>query len=303
MDTSWRRSTWRRVILALASIPIAVIANGARIVGTGLCVQYWNPDKAVGFFHEFSGWLMFIVSLTCLYIVHNLMRLKIPTQQEEPMKSPRFWVVFLLLLAALTTLHLRESVDRVPPSEPLSPRAPIHRSTGPARISPSARTRSMYSGTAASSTASIRTPRPANKSPLPPVSLFIGYFPTQRTGQSIHSPQNCLPGAGWTFSSSKTIYLERPELKNYAVGEYLITNGNARQVVLYWYLAHGRSIANDYVAKAYMMLDAIRSNRTDGALIRLVTPLEPNESLATAQTRVINFADRFVPMLPRYIPN
>ena len=50
----------------------------------------------------------------------------------------------------------------------------------------------------------------------PPVSLFIGYFPTQRTGQSIHSPQNCLPGAGWTFASSKTIYLERPELKNYA---------------------------------------------------------------------------------------
>ena len=71
------RNTWRRVILALASIPIAVFANAARIVGTGLCVQYWNPDKAVGFFHEFSGWLMFIVSLCCLYFVHTLMRLKI----------------------------------------------------------------------------------------------------------------------------------------------------------------------------------------------------------------------------------
>lgn len=70
------RSTWRRVILALASIPIAVFANAARIVGTGLCVQYWNPDKAVGFFHEFSGWLMFIISLCCLYLVHSLMRLK-----------------------------------------------------------------------------------------------------------------------------------------------------------------------------------------------------------------------------------
>ena len=55
----------------------AVIANAARIVGTGLCVQYWNPDKAVGFFHEFSGWLMFIVSLTCLYLLHSMMRLKI----------------------------------------------------------------------------------------------------------------------------------------------------------------------------------------------------------------------------------
>lgn len=65
----------RRVTLALASIPIAVAANALRIFGTGLCVQYWDPDKAVGFFHEFSGWLMFLVSLGCLYGVHRLMHL------------------------------------------------------------------------------------------------------------------------------------------------------------------------------------------------------------------------------------
>jgi exosortase len=69
------RSTARRVILALSSIPIAVAANAARIFGTGLCVQYWDPAKAVGFFHEFSGWLMFLVSLFLLYLVHNAMRL------------------------------------------------------------------------------------------------------------------------------------------------------------------------------------------------------------------------------------
>jgi exosortase len=66
---------WRRVVLALASVPIAVTANGARIFGTGLCVQYWDPEKAMGFFHEFSGWLMFLVSLGCLYLVHLAMRL------------------------------------------------------------------------------------------------------------------------------------------------------------------------------------------------------------------------------------
>lgn len=68
------RATWRRVVLALSSLPIAVAANVARIFGTGLCVQYWDPDKALGFFHEFSGWLMFLVSLTCLYLVHLAMR-------------------------------------------------------------------------------------------------------------------------------------------------------------------------------------------------------------------------------------
>ena len=67
-------STTRRTILALSSIPIAVAANAARIFGTGLCVQYWDPSKAVGFFHEFSGWLMFLVSLGCLYLVYQIMQ-------------------------------------------------------------------------------------------------------------------------------------------------------------------------------------------------------------------------------------
>lgn len=76
------RSAGRRVVLALASLPIAVAANAARIFGTGLCVQYWDPDKAVGFFHEFSGWLMFVVSLGLLYLVHTSMR-GLPGKRKE----------------------------------------------------------------------------------------------------------------------------------------------------------------------------------------------------------------------------
>jgi exosortase len=76
------RTTKRRVILALASIPIAVTANVARIVGTGLCVQYWDPDKALGFFHEFQGWVMFVISLACLYLVHRAMKLISPAKAK-----------------------------------------------------------------------------------------------------------------------------------------------------------------------------------------------------------------------------
>jgi exosortase len=67
------KSNLRRVVLVLASIPIAIAANAVRILGTGLCVQYWDPDKALGFFHEFSGWVIFLVSLVCLYTVHRVM--------------------------------------------------------------------------------------------------------------------------------------------------------------------------------------------------------------------------------------
>ena len=76
------RTTKRRVLLALASIPIAVAANVVRIVGTGLCVQYWDPEKALGFFHEFSGWVIFVISLACLYLVHRAMRLISPVKAK-----------------------------------------------------------------------------------------------------------------------------------------------------------------------------------------------------------------------------
>ncbi len=82
------RGTLKRTLLALAAVPIAVAANVARIVGTGLCVQYWDPVKALGFFHEFSGWLMFLVSLTCLYFTHVLLTRFVPESRRKPESSP-----------------------------------------------------------------------------------------------------------------------------------------------------------------------------------------------------------------------
>jgi exosortase len=76
-------SVKRRVILALAALPIAVIANGIRIVGTGLAVQYWDPQKALGFFHEFSGWLIFVFSLICLYLLHTAMNLSLRSRRRH----------------------------------------------------------------------------------------------------------------------------------------------------------------------------------------------------------------------------
>ena len=74
---------WIRVLLAIASVPIAVAANSFRIVGTGLLVQYWDPDKAAGFFHDFSGWLIFVVSLIMLFVLHRLLRLLLRRSTED----------------------------------------------------------------------------------------------------------------------------------------------------------------------------------------------------------------------------
>ena len=128
-----------------------------------------------------------------------------------------------------------------------------------------------------------------------PIGLFIGYFPTQRTGVTIHSPKHCLPGAGWVFESSQYVDLNDANGKAHRVGEYIIGNGESRQFVIYWYQAHGRSVANEYMAKIYMVTDAMRLNRTDGALVRVITPIGPEEDTSAARARAEAFTAQLAP--------
>lgn len=135
-----------------------------------------------------------------------------------------------------------------------------------------------------------------------PVDLFLAYFPSQRTGDTMHSPKNCLPGGGWVPISATHMSLTGPDGKPFAVNRYLIGKGLDRMLVLYWFVEQGRTVASEYWAKIDLVSDAIRENRTDGALVRVGTPLGPGESPATAQKRVVGFTERILPLLPSYIP-
>jgi EpsI family protein len=229
------------------------------------------------------------------------------------MRSPRFWTVVLLLAFTIFVLESRGDVDRVPVSEPLklmpetlgaynSEDIPLTDDTlsvlGKGDFLNRVYTSQLHETYL---TGGNRTDKPSSVSP--PIGLFIGYFATQRTGQTMHSPQHCLPGAGWTFESQKYTTLQDANGKTYNVGEYLINNGEVKQFVIYWYQAHGRSVPNEYVAKAYMVTDAIRTNRTDGALVRVITQVMPSEPLQSAEARAIHFTQLMAPNLPRFIPN
>jgi EpsI family protein len=206
----------------------------------------------------------------------------------------------VLLLTTAFVLQSRGDTDRVPPSEPLS-HMPETFGTWTARDFPLDDETLAVLG---KGDFLNRLYSPAIPT-APPVSLFIGYFATQRTGQTMHSPQHCLPGAGWTFDPnySKYVDLQDANGKNYKVGEYVISNGENKQFVIYWYQAHGRSEPNEYLAKLYMVTDAIRTNRTDGALVRIITPVMPNEPLESARNRAVHFTQQMAPNLPRFIPN
>jgi EpsI family protein len=141
---------------------------------------------------------------------------------------------------------------------------------------------------------------PAEKQPF--VDLFIAYFPSQRTGDTIHSPKHCLPGSGWLPVESSRVTLSLPGHRPFPANRYVIAKGDSRQLVLYWYWAHDRGVASEYWAKFYLVADSMRMNRSDGALVRITTPMYSGETAEAGQQRVLPFAGDVAPLLDNYIP-
>lgn len=132
------------------------------------------------------------------------------------------------------------------------------------------------------------------------IALYAGYYASQRQGDTIHSPQNCLPGAGWSPIESGRVTLTGPA-GPVEVNRYVIAKGPSRQVVLYWYQGRGRIVAGEYTNKALLMLDAARLGRSNGGLVRLITPVTA-AGADQATAGLVAFADALLPHLSRHLP-
>jgi EpsI family protein len=134
------------------------------------------------------------------------------------------------------------------------------------------------------------------------IDLYIAYFPTQKAGDTIHSPNHCLPGAGWVPTSREVVQIARPDGSSFPVNRYVVSKSGDRELVLYWFQAHGRAVASEYWAKYYLVSDSVRMNRSDGGLVRLLTPMLHGESPDAAQARLMKLGSQLVPLLDSYIP-
>jgi EpsI family protein len=133
--------------------------------------------------------------------------------------------------------------------------------------------------------------------------LFIAYFKSQRAGQAPHSPKNCLPGSGWVPSESEIVSLAVPGRADpIPVNRYVVAKGDEKSVVLYWYQSRDRINASEYQAKFYLVADAIRYNRTDTALVRVVVAVEGGDT-AAATTAAEQFARSCFPALRSHLPS
>jgi EpsI family protein len=146
-------------------------------------------------------------------------------------------------------------------------------------------------------------------SELLPASLYIGYYESQREGDTIHSPLNCLPGAGWNPAKKARLAVPTTSAsgapREIVINRLIIAKGTQKQLVLYWYQSHGRVVASEYWGKIYTVLDALRTNRTDAALVRVIVPVIGSSSKdeRAAEQRGVDFVQSLFVELERFLPS
>ncbi len=304
-----------RVALVCLAVPIAVVANSCRVFTTGLLVQYWDPDKAMGFYHTFEGWLIFVVALIMLFAAHRLILLIWKSDSDAPRGRAdvagqragelgtkagtlRFSLVALPILATAIGLQAR------PHSEVFPARAPL--SSLPSQIDGWTGTDDVLDQQTLEILGHpeyvLREYKDGSQ-PQSAIALFIAYYPTQKTGDTIHSPDHCLPGQGWVPTSTEVVQIRQPDGSSFPANRLVGSqSGDPPELVLYWYQAHGRALASGYAAKYYLIADSIRMNRSDGALVRLSIPLLEGETPDAAQARMMKLGSQILSMLDNYIP-
>jgi len=135
----------------------------------------------------------------------------------------------------------------------------------------------------------------------PPIELYVGYYKDQRSGDRMHSPQNCLPGSGWEPIHSSLVQIGLGSGVPVLVNGYLVAQGTRRNMVLYWYQSHGRIVASEYLARFLLIADGLKNRPTDGAMIRIWTTAADGE--ASAQARAADFARRVYPRIEEFLPD
>lgn len=131
--------------------------------------------------------------------------------------------------------------------------------------------------------------------------IYIAYFKSQRSGVAPHSPKNCLPGNGWVSESQQIFTVDIPGAAPVEANMYVVQRAEAKNVVLYWYQSRQRTVASEYTAKFFVVADAIRLNRTDTALVRVIAPVLGND-LERAKKTAIKFTQDVQPLLAKHLP-
>jgi exosortase D (VPLPA-CTERM-specific) len=314
----YKGALWKRAILFVSSIPIAVMMNSLRVGTIGVMVEHWGIAMAEGFLHQFQGWAVFMASTVLMageMMLLNRIGLEPGTWRqlfgvEFPARSPRdarierrglpraFLVACAMLAVMAATALIPRPVDVTPPRSTFS-EFPMTFSgwTG----HPNSLDGVYLDVLQLSDYLLADYVNDAGVS----VNLYMAYYDSQRKGEAVHSPRSCLPGGGWQLREfgQHTVGGVTINGRPLRVNRTLIVLGNERQLVYYWFQQRGRVITNEFAVKWYLFWDALTRHRTDGALVRLIVALPPAGQEVEGDRRLTALAGRIAPVLNRFVPN
>lgn len=300
----FRASLWKRVFIVLSTIPLTIFWNSARIALTGVLWIKMGPTYAEGFAHDLSGFVIFLMSLVVLLAemwALGKIALPPPKAAADPAGGPtahlpRALTAIVLLGTTLFFFHGINFRQKIVTPEPLS-KFPLNIAQwhgGREQMDPetirflnlSDYTLIDYRNTAGQN-----------------INFYVAYLGTQLKGKYMHSPTACLPGHGWVTREADRLQIPvKYGQDNLNVNRMLMEQAGGRELVYFWFLERGRNLTTDFRVKLYNFWDALTQHRTDGALVRVITPIARNESVDEAGSRLNEFLSKLVPILDPFIP-
>lgn len=310
----YRAKWWKRFVVVMSSIPLTILSNSLRIALTGILSEKIGSAAVEGFFHDFEGLIIFLLTLVVLlseiWILKRIFPEKIREGTAEKLdeetefnssfgwnffKTPHFFIPIVLLLVSLGISYGVEFREEIPMRKSFK--------NFPMKVA-------NWQGVQQTIEEKLVNVLDftdyimadySDKSGKN-VNFYVAYYATQRKGASIHSPATCLRGGGWHFKKSGEKDMDLKHDFTISVNRAVIEKNPYQQISYYWFPARDRILTNALQMKWYNFLDALTRQRTDGSLVRVIAQVYPNETVEDAEKRLQAFVSDIYPVLNQYLP-
>jgi exosortase D (VPLPA-CTERM-specific) len=317
----FKGALWKKIVIVLSTIPISIVTNSMRIASVGILYQFMGAAAAEGFFHDFSGWFIFMISLGILMLEIAVLKRILPDRlQSNEQVSPRsdenqpghvehtqysgpfrfvslqFIVILLLMGATAAGVQGVSERNKTAMKKPFSEFPEVVGSWTGKKQS----LEKMYLDALELNDYLLVDYRNSRGEV---VNSYVAYSDFQAKGKASHSPASCLPGSGWELKKPEKIVVSDGAGRSLTINRAMMVMGNDRRLTYYWFNQRGRILTGLSQIKIYNVADSITLNRTDGALVRLITPLKESESPESADARLKDFFTQFNPTLSNFLPS
>lgn len=300
-----------RGLLVIMSVPVAVFSNAFRIMITGILCRWFGPEMAEGFFHDFSGWLVYVVSLLVLLGILYLLR-KVENKKPEKLPAPlpeknfHFFEMlptrkglYILIAVVIVLIGINIWASRPAPALERMNLAQFPQIVGDWKATPISLDKATIQnlGTDQVFNASYTNSKTGDS-----LYFLITYYTVQDSSAAAHAPTSCMLGGGWAILRKNEIPPEENK-HEFPIASMLLKKQNSYILGNFWFQQRGRMISNELMNKIYLFVDAFKNRRTDGGLVRIELFMRPGMTQEQGQVVIDDFIDLIRPELQKYIPS